>query len=313
MALPASGPLSLSQIQGEFGGSNPISLSEYYRGGGLVTNNNTSVPTSGTIRISNFYGTVKQFLFTISSNQTNANLRTLAVSAGWDQSSPVVCTVSSGVYLSSNSTGTPGFTIGGSFPNGVALINDGFIVGMGGAGGGGNGGPGSIPTFGANSSPGGTALSVGVAATVTNNGLIAGGGGGGGGGGFGWTTIGKGNEAFAGGGGGGGGRSSNAANSSGGSGGASFNILNASDGSVGTVSAVGSGGAGASGFGIVGGNGGTGGGWGATGSTGTGGTAGTIAYNAYYPGRPGAAGGAAVAGNVNITWLAFGTRLGAIT
>ena len=49
MTLPSSGPLSLSQIQAEFGGSNPISLSEYY---GVAA----GVPTSGTISISNFYG-----------------------------------------------------------------------------------------------------------------------------------------------------------------------------------------------------------------------------------------------------------------
>lgn len=61
MALPTSGPLSLSDIQGEFGGSNPISLNEYYAGGGLVpsgtSGTNGAVPSSGTISISNFYGT----------------------------------------------------------------------------------------------------------------------------------------------------------------------------------------------------------------------------------------------------------------
>lgn len=61
MPLPTSGPLSLSDIQGEFGGSNPISLNEYYAGGGLVpagtSGTNGAVPSSGTISISNFYGT----------------------------------------------------------------------------------------------------------------------------------------------------------------------------------------------------------------------------------------------------------------
>ena len=36
MTLPASGTLSFSQIQTEFGGSNPISLSEYYKNGSNV-------------------------------------------------------------------------------------------------------------------------------------------------------------------------------------------------------------------------------------------------------------------------------------
>jgi hypothetical protein len=57
MTLQSSGAISLANIQTEFGGANPISLSEYYRGGGYTTTNNTGVPTSGTISISNFYGT----------------------------------------------------------------------------------------------------------------------------------------------------------------------------------------------------------------------------------------------------------------
>lgn len=36
MALQTSGAISLSQVQSEFGGSNPISMSEYYRGGAFV-------------------------------------------------------------------------------------------------------------------------------------------------------------------------------------------------------------------------------------------------------------------------------------
>jgi len=59
MTLPSSGALSLQSIQGEFGGSNPIGLNEYYRGGSLVANNSNtaSIPTSGTIQVDDFYGT----------------------------------------------------------------------------------------------------------------------------------------------------------------------------------------------------------------------------------------------------------------
>ena len=39
MAIPASGSISLSTIQSEWGGSNPISMSEYYSGS-LASNNN---------------------------------------------------------------------------------------------------------------------------------------------------------------------------------------------------------------------------------------------------------------------------------
>ena len=41
MAIPASGSVSLSTIQSEWGGSNPISLNEYYSGS-LATNSTTS-------------------------------------------------------------------------------------------------------------------------------------------------------------------------------------------------------------------------------------------------------------------------------
>lgn len=61
MALQSSGAISLSDIQTEFGGSNPISLSEYYQNADpdLVTPNNTGVPNTGSsISISDFYGAV---------------------------------------------------------------------------------------------------------------------------------------------------------------------------------------------------------------------------------------------------------------
>ena len=56
MSIQTSGTISLSDIQTELGGVNPISLSEYYRGGPYTTSNNTNVPTSGAITLSNFYG-----------------------------------------------------------------------------------------------------------------------------------------------------------------------------------------------------------------------------------------------------------------
>lgn len=49
MTLPASGPLSIADIAGEFGGSLPHYLSEYYGAA-------NSIPTSGPLDISDFYG-----------------------------------------------------------------------------------------------------------------------------------------------------------------------------------------------------------------------------------------------------------------
>lgn len=59
MAIHTSGPIALSHVAAEFGGSTPHSLSEYYRGGGLVadTPQNATIPTSGQIQLDDFYGT----------------------------------------------------------------------------------------------------------------------------------------------------------------------------------------------------------------------------------------------------------------
>jgi hypothetical protein len=305
MALPLSGPISINAINVEFArsGTAQTSMSQLYRDGGIVTTNNTNVPTSGAISLSQFYGAIRQFLFTISSNQTNANLRTLAVNAGWDQSAPVVATINSGVYISSNSTATPALTVNGSFPGGVELVNNGFIVGMGGNGGnGGPGGLGSVGTVGAVGAGGGLALSVASSVSIRNSGTIGGGGGGGGGGSSRLDNIPYQGIASYGGGGGGGGRSSAASNSAGGV--ATGSVYVGSNGGAGTVSAAGNGGAGFDAGGPSVGSGGNGGGWGSSGSSGA-----TVSFS----GGAGGAGGAAVSGNSNITWLATGTRLGAIT
>ena len=59
MALPNTN-LKMSEIQTEFGGSNPISISEYYKGGANVPNAapapNGPIPTSGQIAMGVFRG-----------------------------------------------------------------------------------------------------------------------------------------------------------------------------------------------------------------------------------------------------------------
>ena len=62
MAIPASpNSVSFSQIQTEMGGSNPISLSEYYSGGSLVKANlgifaPNGIPTQNQISVNDFRG-----------------------------------------------------------------------------------------------------------------------------------------------------------------------------------------------------------------------------------------------------------------
>jgi len=297
MAIQASGAVKLSEIQTEFTGSNPISMSEYYRGAGYVTGNNTSVPTSGVISVSNFYGTKREFTFTIATSYTTTqDLRTLALAAGWDGAAPVVATVNSGVTLrgaagargasngATGGAGSTGLTVAGSFPAGVALINNGTIRGAGGGGGGGNGG---------NGGAGGASLIVSTALSITNNGTLSGGGGGGGGG----AIWGAGGIVRHGGGGGGG------ATFGIGGVGATGDGINGGAGATGTETAGGAGGSSDQNFNI----GGTGG---ALATAGQKGYARGTANNGT-PGNGGAA-GVAVSGNSFVTWVAIGTRYGAL-
>ena len=80
----------------------------------------------------------KTFVFAIASNQTNANLRTLANAAGYSGAGDVIATINSGVDLYATTTGNYGLDVG-SFPSGsvITLVNNGYISGCGGAGGGG--------------------------------------------------------------------------------------------------------------------------------------------------------------------------------
>jgi hypothetical protein len=231
MALNTSGPIS---IAGTTAGQS-IQVELLGNGTTQMSLNDASVRTlagvaSGTITMpTNFYGKSSTFNFTISSNQSNANLRTLAVAAGWDQSSKVNATVSAGVYVWSNSTGTPALTINGAWPNGVTLNNNGYIIGQGGTGASGNG-----SGYSSAGNAGGPAISLGVNATIVNNSgaYIAGGGGGGaasyigtGGGGAGGGNGGSNSGGGGGAGGAGGAIGSAGANGGGGWGGGGGRIL----------------------------------------------------------------------------------------
>ena len=57
MALQGSGAISFDNLRSEYSNTGSIALSEMYRGGSFVANhsNNGNVPTSGTIKMSNFY------------------------------------------------------------------------------------------------------------------------------------------------------------------------------------------------------------------------------------------------------------------
>ena len=56
--IQSSGAISIDDIVAEFGGSAPDGMDEYYRGGTYVpdTSINSSIPTTGAISITDFYG-----------------------------------------------------------------------------------------------------------------------------------------------------------------------------------------------------------------------------------------------------------------
>ena len=80
MALPSSGTITMPQIQAEFGGANPIGLNEYYRGGTYVPNwsGTSSIPTSGTISLNDFYGAGNIPTITNITNRTNGGVFTIS-------------------------------------------------------------------------------------------------------------------------------------------------------------------------------------------------------------------------------------------
>lgn len=303
MTMVSSGPISLGGNATSGGLNQSINIELGRAATDSINLNESAVRTlagvpSGAISLSNFYGKSNEFAFTISTNQSNVNLRTAAVNAGWNQSSRLVCTISSGVTISSTSTGSYALTINGSFPGGVQLNNAGTILGRGGTGGT------STDYNGVNGGSAGPALLVQSAVSINNTNRISGGGGGGG------TTVGTFDSYYIGktqtfqdyyGGGGGGGIGN------GPGGGAA---LNSSAGTAGTLTAAGSGGLytrinGQQGISASGGSYGSAGGSGSN-------PFGTSGPGCCTPGS-GGAGGAAVVGNSNITWIATGTRNGSIS
>ena len=165
MGLPLTGELSLDDVNVELG----ITSGTTIRMGSSAVRG-LFERSSGSVGMQHGRGKSNVFEFSITSTQTSANIRTLAISAGWDQSTSLIANINAGITLHSNSTSTGGAVVSGSFPSGVTIVNSGNITGRGGGGGGGAGGMAIQVT---------TTDSV----SITNNSgaFIAGGGGGGGG------------------------------------------------------------------------------------------------------------------------------------
>jgi len=191
MPVTSSGAITLQNVQDEFGGSHPISISEYY--------GSDTVPTSGAISLNNFYGTSAEYVLT--GNHQEITISSYINSGGTLRFQ--------GDWIWSDDTATAALII--DVP--CTFINEGNVIGKGGRGG----------NRGQNGYNGGAAISVtstGVTIINSTGSYIAGGGGGGAGAGRGHGGYGGGGGGGAGGGAGGNGSGNNYYYKGGASGGA---------------------------------------------------------------------------------------------
>lgn len=177
MTTPATGPISLLDLQNEFGGTNPISLDEYYRGGvniPLIDTNNTTginnIPTSGSIGMAVFRGTYKNtvgnYLATGSTNYTlpansSGKINIICIGGGGGGGGGSNRSSSAGFY-----TGGAGGGSGGNAYAFDVVAAPGSILNIS-VGGGGSGGPLRDGIYGSNGV--GTA---GGTTSVTLNGVV---------------------------------------------------------------------------------------------------------------------------------------------
>jgi hypothetical protein len=146
MTLPSSGPISLTEIQTEFGGTDPISLSEYYKGGAYVPPSSAApnVPTSGPISLSNFYGARKLTLYTYTYTTSQS-----IILPGSFTGNIIVTDMAGGGggggggpdRFGSGYPGSPGRVIAGNVTGAVG--GDSVVISIGGGGGGGYNGSGA--------------------------------------------------------------------------------------------------------------------------------------------------------------------------
>jgi hypothetical protein len=142
MAIPGPGTaISINTIVGEFGGSVPHSINEYYRGGGLVPNTpgNSAIPTSGQIALSNFYGSANRIAYTltISADTQNYDVFTNRGPSYSPGASDITVQINPGVTVGSATVPAYAMLVPSSFSpaDTITIVNNGSIRGAGAGGG----------------------------------------------------------------------------------------------------------------------------------------------------------------------------------
>jgi hypothetical protein len=175
MTLPASGSISFNDINIELGNSSTQTIS--LNDSGVRTLFGVS---SGSISMNVGYGKSNRAVinYIISSSTQELSLTPSSFTGYIAGKSDITITVNSGIYVWSNNTSNPGLIVNGGLSSGdtLKLVNNGYIIGKGGAGSR-QGYYAAAPGF-----SGGNALKLLTNITIDNYSYIAGGGGGGGGG-----------------------------------------------------------------------------------------------------------------------------------
>ena len=194
---PGPGPISLLDIQNEFGGTADTQIIEYYRGGAYVpdTAGNSNIPTSGQISFDQFFCSGNEVVVYITQDTANVVVSSL-FGADWSSSVDKRLVINSGVkiyntnpYAISNLDGYA-MRIYDTFNGSLTIENNGSIEGASGRAGGDsiitgesrtnqdNGGQGGNAIYIGPTTYNGSALSKTV--NINNQGTIYAGGGGGG-------------------------------------------------------------------------------------------------------------------------------------
>jgi|TARA_B100001093_G_scaffold518181_1_gene602155 hypothetical protein len=177
MAIKSAGTfLRISEIASEFNDPTPNAMSEFYRGGGKVNDvpDNSAVPTSGAVKIGDFYGAGNAVIVAASA-ATNLDVAPLFPGT-FDTASTKILTIASPIQIVGNNVA---LTVPSNMAGTLDIQNAGNIIGSRGSA----GSAGGVNANGGAGGAGGAAISIQKAGvTITNSGTINGGGGGGGGG-----------------------------------------------------------------------------------------------------------------------------------
>ena len=172
MTLPSSGPLRFSEIRDEFNSNDPVLLSQYYRGQGLVPDSapNANIPNTPGVAISvaNFYGATNGIVVTL--GLAGSPYEDLDIKAevdafdptAWSSGLPIQVVIESGVVVGGTVAATPAMTIPVRTAS-LSITNNGDIQGAGGVDG-----------------VGGNAILTLTPVTINNQGQVYAGGGAGG-------------------------------------------------------------------------------------------------------------------------------------